>query len=113
MAYASDATVNTAVDFVSIARELSANRGQSLNINRELVPAEAQSRMQREGANFRRPFSNGATVDQEGLTNNYAVEPTMYAAVFPSPEQVRQYALQAAAAALLIVGLIATSAAVS
>ncbi|MGP1385831.1 MAG: photosystem II assembly protein Psb34 [Thainema sp.] len=113
MTYASDATVNTAVDFASIARDLGANRGQNLNIRRELVPAEAQSRMQREGANFRRPNTNGVTVDQEGLTNNYAVEPEMYAAVFPSPEQARQYALQAAAAALLVVGLIATSAAIS
>ena len=112
MAYASDTATKT-VDFASIARELGANRGQNLNVSRELVPAEAQSRMQREGADFRRPLSNGATVDQEGLSNNYAVEPTMYAAVFPSPEQARQYALQAAAAAVLIVGLIVTSAAVS
>ncbi len=113
MTYASDTTANTVVDFASLARELNVNRGQNLDSRRELVPAEAQSRMQREGANFRRPNTNGVTVDQEGLTNNYAVEPTMYAAVFPSPEQARQYALQAAAAALLIVGLIATSAAVS
>jgi hypothetical protein len=52
-------------------------------------------------------------VDQEGLTNNYAIEPQMYAAVFPSPEQARQYAVQAAAATLLVVSLIMISAAVS
>ena len=50
---------------------------------------------------------------QEGLTNNYAVEPTLYYADFPSPAQARQYALQGAIAALLIVGLLLTSFAVS
>jgi hypothetical protein len=80
----------------------------------ELVPAEARSRMQREGSRFlRRPNLNGATVDQEGLTNNYAVEPDMYYAVFPSQEQARQYALQGLAAATLIFGLIFTSFVVS
>ena len=102
------------LDFNAIARDLSSNRGQSVDTSRELVPAEAYARMQRNGSEFpKRPFSNGATVDQEGLTNNYAVEPPMYAALFPSPEQARQYAFQAAAATLLIVGLLVTSAAVS
>lgn len=102
------------LDFNAIARDLSSTRGQKFDASRELVPAEARSRMQREGNEFlRRPSLNGATVDQEGLTNNYAVEPTVYAAMFPSPERARQYVFQAAAAALLIVGLLVTSAAVS
>lgn len=116
MTYASDTAVNSApeFDFLSAARELRANGGLSLNTRRELVPAEARSRQQREGNRFlRRPGSNGATVDQEGLTNNYAILPEMYYAVLPSPEQARQYAFQAAVAALLVVGLILTSAAVS
>ncbi|MGJ3251182.1 MAG: photosystem II assembly protein Psb34 [Elainellaceae cyanobacterium] len=111
-------SANSAIDFVAIARELSTSQGQPVNSRQlkgtELVPTEARSRMQREGRDFlRRPALNGATVDQEGLTNNYAVEPNMYYSVFPSPEQARQYAFQGAAAALLIVGLIVTSVAVS
>src|SRR5687767_12281922 len=99
-------------DFRSMAQQLGASRGNR-NVNSgfsdgsELIPAEALSRMQREGRNFLgRPALNGATVDQEGLTNNYAVEPDMYYAVFPSPEQARQYALQGFVATTLIVGLI-------
>ncbi len=101
------------LDFNALARDINATRAQLIDTSRELVPAEAYARMQRNGTEFRRPAANGATVDQEGLTNNYAIEPDMYAAVFPSPEQARQYAFQAAAAALLVVGLILTSAAVS
>lgn len=105
---------NIALDFNALARDINATRAQLIDTSRELVPAEARSRMQREGNEFlNRPFLNGATVDQEGLTNNYAVEPPMYAALFPSPEQARQYAFQAVAATALIVGLIATSVAVS
>ena len=114
MSYAADSTL----DFRSIARELNATRSQAVVSGRsngsELIPTEARSRMTREGSEFRRrPEINGATVDQEGLTNNYAVEPDVYYALFPSPEQARQYALQGAAAALLVVGLIFTSIAVS
>ncbi|HEY9620487.1 MAG TPA: ssl1498 family light-harvesting-like protein [Crinalium sp.] len=114
MTYAADSSL----DFVSIARELGANRGltfkSGLSNGTELTPTEVRSRMKREGRNFlRRPDLNGATIDREGLTNNYAVEPNMYYSVFPSPEQVRQYALQGAVASLLVVGLILTTLAVS
>lgn len=114
MSYAAD----SALDFVSIARELGAGQKQAINSGlsngSELTPTEVRSRMQREGDNFlRRPALNGATVDREGLTNNYAVEPNMYYSAFPSPEQARQYALQGAAATLLVVSLIVTSFAVS
>jgi hypothetical protein len=111
-------TANSSLDFVSIARELGASRGLTLKSGvskgTELTPTEVSSRMRREGSNFlRRPSLNGATVDQEGLTNNYAVEPAMSYSNFPSPEQVRQYALQGAVATLLVVGLLLTSFAVS
>jgi hypothetical protein len=117
MTYAADNTI----DFVAIARELGAaqvrSNGADASVstrNRELVPTEVRSRMQREGDRFlKRPSLNGSTVDQEGLTNNYAVEPTVYYSLFPSPEQMKQYALQGAAAVLLITGLIITSVAVS
>lgn len=108
-----------APDFRSMAQELVTSREvrkvkSGSSDGSELIPAEALSRMQREGQGFlRRPGLNGATVDQEGLTNNYAVEPNMYYAAFPSPEQARQYALQGLVATVLFVGLILTSVAVS
>ncbi|MEP0923449.1 ssl1498 family light-harvesting-like protein [Leptolyngbya sp. ST-U4] len=100
-------TADSALDFVSIARELGTNQGLTLKSGvsngTELTPAEVRSRMHREGRNFlRRSPLNGATVDQEGLANNYAVEPTLYYAGFPSPEQARQYALQGAIAVLFV-----------
>ncbi|NCJ07155.1 ssl1498 family light-harvesting-like protein [Synechococcales cyanobacterium C] len=105
-------------DFVSIAQDLGIHRSSKaksgFSDGSELVPAEAGLRMQREGASFlRRPALNGATVDQEGLTNNYAVEPNMYFASFPTPDEARRYVIQGAAAALFIVSLIVTSVAVS
>lgn len=61
----------------------------------------------------KKPQFLGATVDQEGLTNNYAVEPGMYLASFPSPEQVRQYTIHGAMAAGLVLSLVLTAIAVS
>lgn len=53
------------------------------------------------------------TVDETGLMNNYAVEPTVYAAQYPSQEQQQQYALQAATAFLLVALTVLTAFAVS
>lgn len=53
------------------------------------------------------------TTDNEGKLNNYAVEPVVYAATYPSIEEQQQYALQGAIAALLVVALMLTSVAVS
>jgi hypothetical protein len=57
--------------------------------DRGIVPAEVASRMDRESEDFRKTsdeqagaesldVTGGATVDQEGLANNYAIEPEMY-----------------------------------
>ena len=57
--------------------------------DRGIVPAEVAARMDREGGDYRKTAheqaadqsldtTGGATVDQEGLANNYAVEPEMY-----------------------------------
>lgn len=105
-------------DFASIAQELMATRKQeakpSFSNGSDLIPAEVRSQLQREGSDvFRRPAINGATVDREGLTNNYAVEPDMYLAAFPTPAQARRYAYQGMAAATLVAGLLLTSAIVS
>lgn len=48
-----------------------------------------------------------------GILNNYAVEPEVYIAAYPSPEQQRRYAFQGAVAALLMTGLLLVSLAVS
>jgi hypothetical protein len=53
------------------------------------------------------------TVNEEGLLNNYANEPDMYYAVFPSPEQRRNYALQGAIATLFVTALVLVSFAAS
>ncbi len=46
------------------------------------------------------------TTSNEGLLNNYAVEPTVYYAEYPSEWQQRQYALQGAIAALVVTSLL-------
>lgn len=53
------------------------------------------------------------TVDETGVMNNYALEPQAYLAEFPSPEQIRQYALQGAIATLLVTATLLTAFAVS
>lgn len=111
-------TASLTPDFTSIAQELMATRKQeatpSFSNGSELMPAEVRSQLQREGGDaFSRPAINGATVDREGLTNNYAVEPNMYFAAFPTPNQARRYAYQGIAAVALVVGLLFTSAIVS
>ena len=42
------------------------------------------------------------TTDDNGILNNYATEPDMYYAEFPSPEQQRQYAVVGGFATLLV-----------
>lgn len=48
-----------------------------------------------------------------GTLNNYAVEPEVYFAAYPSAEQQQRYALQGALAAMLVTGLLLVSLAVS
>lgn len=42
------------------------------------------------------------TTNEEGILNNYAIEPEVYFTEYPSPEQQQRYAFQAGIAALLI-----------
>jgi hypothetical protein len=108
------AATATSLDFRSMAQTLVSSRQSRVSTDRELVPAEASVRGQREGQQFlRQPNTPGATVDQEGLNNNYAVEPQMYYANFPAPEQVRGYLQQAAVAGLFTVTVLLTAFAVS
>lgn len=75
-----------------------------------IVPAETAARIEREGKNYKQKPEHenfedvdtnaGFTVDQEGLMNNYAVEPEMYyetpgdaTAMKEAEEQARQQEL--------------------
>ena len=51
---------------------------QDANYDRAITSAETAARMEREGDDYKENLKDGQTVDKEGLTNNYAVEPEMY-----------------------------------
>ncbi|NES19850.1 MAG: ssl1498 family light-harvesting-like protein [Symploca sp. SIO3E6] len=53
------------------------------------------------------------TSNELGVLNNYATEPQMYYAVYPSPEQQRRYALIGAIATLFVTSLVLITLAVS
>lgn len=62
-------------------------RVESDNYDPNLIPAETAARKEREGKDYKDikedssgdiDTAGGYTVDQEGLTNNYAIEPEMY-----------------------------------
>lgn len=62
-------------------------RVQSDNYDPNIVPSEVAARKEREQANYKQipeqsegdiDTASGYTVDQEGLINNYAIEPEMY-----------------------------------
>ncbi|WP_448570850.1 photosystem II assembly protein Psb34 [Trichothermofontia sp.] len=51
------------------------------------------------------------TTDDRGVLNNYAIEPAMTYATYPSEAQQRQYALQGAVATLFVTLLMVVAAA--
>lgn len=63
-------------------------RVESDNYDPNMIPAETAARKEREGSGYKQvdeenagksiDTTGGATVDQEGLANNYPVEPEMY-----------------------------------
>jgi hypothetical protein len=53
------------------------------------------------------------TTNESGVLNNYATEPQMYFATYPSPEQQGRYKVQGAIASLLVSALVLVSLAVS
>ncbi len=68
-----------------------------------MLPAEVQANTRRDGSQLlNEPLADGYTVDDEGITNNYALEPAMYLAEYPSPKQQQRYALQGAVAILFV-----------
>lgn len=53
------------------------------------------------------------TIDDQGKLNNYAVEPTVYAAAYPHLDEQRRYLAQGAIAILLLSSVLFTAFAVS
>lgn len=77
----------------------------------ELIPSEVQAKMR---ASDQDPGSKGeavpgTTVDDEGLINNFATEPKVYPATYPSPPQQRRYLFMGIGAALFVGVLVMVS----
>lgn len=60
----------------------SSERAERDTYDRGIIPAETAARKEREGDEYKNmphgDAADGYTVDNEGLVNNYAVEPEMY-----------------------------------
>lgn len=71
----------------------------------ELIPAEMPSFSQDNsvGQSFEYVTVSGATQDDEGLLNNFAVEPVIYSSEYPSSQQQKRYMLLGAGATLFVV----------
>lgn len=69
----------------------------------ELVPAEVQANIRHEASSpLHEPLAAGYTADDEGLLNNYAIEPEMSKAEYPDPKQQQRYVFLGAAAILFV-----------
>jgi hypothetical protein len=69
----------------------------------ELIPAEVQGKLDNEGNPLvDQPIKEGYTVDDEGILNNYAIEPEEYQASYPAPYEQRRYLLQGAIAIVFV-----------
>jgi hypothetical protein len=80
----------------------------------ELIPAEVQANIRHDEAqSIDIPFVVGYTIDDEGLINNFAIEPDIYLSDYPSPRQQRQFQVLGAAAFFFVVMLLLTSVLVS
>ncbi len=76
----------------------------------ELIPAEVQANIRPDGVqSIDVPFAVGYTIDDEGLINNFAIEPGMYPSEYPSARQQRQYMVLGAAAFFFVVMLLLTA----
>lgn len=73
----------------------------------ELIPAEVQANIRHDGNKLLDlPLSPGYTVDDEGINNNYAIEPDMSSAKYPSPKQQRRYIFLGAGAILFVAAIV-------
>ena len=78
----------------------------------ELIPAEVQANIRHTDPQSTDPQATdspmvyGTTTDDEGLLNNYAIEPEVYPSDYPSPRQQNRYAVMGVGAMLLVVILV-------
>jgi hypothetical protein len=80
----------------------------------ELIPSEIQANTSFDDRRlFNTPLSRGYTVDDEGIINNYATQPDMYLANYPSPKQQKRYVSLGTGAILLVVTTLLTAFTVS
>ncbi|MEA5509183.1 ssl1498 family light-harvesting-like protein [Crocosphaera sp. UHCC 0190] len=80
----------------------------------ELIPAEAPRNSGNDvNMSLNKPLAEGYTVSDEGIINNYAVEPDLQPADYPSPYQQRRYLLQGAIAMVFVAFMIWVAFAVS
>lgn len=69
----------------------------------ELIPAEVQANTRKAASKSpNAPLGAGYKVDDEGIVNNYAIEPDVSGAEYPSPKQQRRYIFLGAAAILFV-----------
>ncbi|MBD2449010.1 ssl1498 family light-harvesting-like protein [Nostoc sp. FACHB-152] len=80
----------------------------------ELIPSEVQARTHREGSQLLNvPLATGYTVDDEGMINNYAIQPAISLAEYPSTQQQQRYIFQGALAIVFVALTLLTAFAVS
>jgi hypothetical protein len=80
----------------------------------ELIPAEVQAHVRHDDIQpLEASSSTHYTVDDEGLINNYAIEPDISTSEYPSPQQQRRYVFLGAGAILFVVLLILIASSVS
>lgn len=80
----------------------------------ELIPAEVQvylSHKHRDLLNL--PLATGYTVDDEGITNNYAIQPDMSRAEYPSAKHQQRYLFLGIGATLYVAVIVLIAFAVS
>lgn len=69
----------------------------------ELIPAQIQARTRSDRSKLLNvPLAAGYTVDDEGFPNNYAIQPAISLAEYPSPEQQQRYVFWGAVAILFV-----------
>ncbi len=69
----------------------------------ELIPAEVQAKNLQDSEPLTDASSrSGYRVDEEGIGNNYAIEPEMYDAKYPSQKQQRRYLFMGLGAFLFV-----------
>lgn len=69
----------------------------------EPISAEVQANTNKEATkSLKAPLGEGYRVDNEGNVNNYAIEPKMYKAEYPSSKQQRRYIFLGIAAILFV-----------